>query len=340
MEVPLFQLANNNTILSLSSDFILPYDKRPILSEVITSASIPIIDLIEDHDIDDDGHAPSPKLVSEISKACEEYGLFQIVNHGVPQDLCQSVLAVVTKFFQLPPEERAQFFTKDHTKKVKVTMWSETFTHPWHPADDFTHFLPESIPEYREVFPEYARQIGKLMKTLLRLMSQGLGLKKDYLEDKIGESPSLYSQANYYPPCPNPELTLGIHDHNDIGALTLLLQSDGVSGLQVFKDGKWLSVDPVPNAFVVNLADQIQVLSNGRYKSVDHRAITNDCLPRVSLAMFYSPNDETVIGPIEDLIDEEHPRMYRNYTYKEFMEEFHRQEGKRRRVKEVFAIQR
>jgi isopenicillin N synthase-like dioxygenase len=51
----------------------------------------------------------------------------------------------------------------------------------------------------------------------------------------------------------------------------------------------------------------VQVLSNGRYKSVGHRAITNDCLPRVSVAMFYSPNNETVIGPIEDFIDEAAP---------------------------------
>ncbi|GLT64268.1 hypothetical protein SLA2020_367720 [Shorea laevis] len=285
---PPFQLANNNA-LSLSSDFVLPEDRRPILSEVLTSASIPIIDL-NDHDIDD-GLAPSP-LVSKISKAC----------HG------------------------------------KVTMWSETFTHPWHPMDDFTHFLPTSIPEYRDEFTEYAREIGALTDRLLSLISQGLGLEKDCLKSKIGERPALYSQANYYPPCPNPELTMGLPDHNDLGALTLLLQSEGVTGLQAIKDGKWLAVDPVHNAFVVNLGDQIQVLSNGRYKSVDHRAITNDWLPRVSVAMFYSPNNETVIGPIEDLIDEDHPPMYRNYTYKEVMEEFRRQEGKRRRVKEAFAI--
>jgi isopenicillin N synthase-like dioxygenase len=113
---------------------------------------------------------------------------------------------------------------------------------------------------YREVFGEYAREIGALMDRLLSLISRGLGLEKDYLKRKLGERPALYSQANYYPPCPNPELTMGIPDHNDLGALTILLQSEGVTGLQAIKDGKWLSVHPVPNAFVVNLADQIQVV--------------------------------------------------------------------------------
>ena len=80
------------------------------------------------------------------------------------------------------------------------------------------------------------------------------------------------------------------------------------------------------------------MLSNGRYKSPVHRAVTNSRLPRLSLAMFYAPNDETVIGPMEELTDDEHPPIYRSYRYKEFMEEFYRQEGKRRRVKEAFQL--
>ena len=48
-------------------------------------------------------------------------------------------------------------------------------------------------------------------------------------------------------------------DHNDLGSIMVLLQGEGVIGLQVIKDGKWIPVDPVPNAFIVNLANQIQV---------------------------------------------------------------------------------
>ncbi|KAK4597919.1 hypothetical protein RGQ29_015439 [Quercus rubra] len=334
METKPFQFANN-TPLSLSPNFILPEENRPILSEVFSSASIPTIDL-NNHDIDD--------LVSKISQACEKYGFFQIINHGVPKELCQRVLAVVTEFFQLPPEERAQFLTTDHSKLVKVfnyfqkvegqgkvLMWGETFTHPWHPTEDFTHFLPKNPPQYRE--------IGTLMDRLLSLMSQGLGLEKDCLKRKIGERPAIYTQANYYPPCPDPELTMGLPAHNDISTLVVLLQMEGVSGLQVVIDGKWVPVEPVPDAFVVNIADQMQVLSNGRYKSVLHRAVTNNRLARLSLPMFYAPNNDTVIGPIEDLIDDVHPPMYRNYSYKEYMDEFYRQEGARRRVKEAFELQ-
>nr|POE83776.1 protein dmr6-like oxygenase 2 [Quercus suber] len=163
---------------------------------------------------------------------------------------------------------------------------------------------------YREAFAEYAREIGGLMDRLLSLMSQGLGLEKDCLKRKIA---------------------LDLPAHNDIVALMVLLQLEGVSGLQVVIDGKWVPVEPVPDAFVVNMADQMEiVLSNGRYKSVVHKAVTNKRLPRLSLPMFYAPNNDPVIGPIEDLINKGHPPMHRNYSYKEYMDEFYRQEGARR----------
>lgn len=110
-----------------------------------------------------------------------------------------------------------------------------------------------------EVFIEYAKEIGTLMNRLLKLLSQGLGLEKDCLHKKLGENPTLKAQANYYPPCPDPELTLGLAVHTDLNALTVLRQTKGVKGLQVIKDGKWVGVDPLSNAFVINLGDQIQV---------------------------------------------------------------------------------
>lgn len=333
--------------LSLTPNFILPEYKRPQLAQVSPLSSIPVIDL-NDHG-DNDGQGLSAP-VQKISLACEEFGFFQVINHGIPEELCDNVMTAVTEFFELPPEEKAEFFTEDLSKRVKlfnyflkvegqekVRMWSESFFHPWHPEEDFTHFLPKTPPKYRGAFAEYAKEIGALMNRLLSLISQALGLEKDGLQRRLGNTPTRNAQANSYPPCPDPELTLGLAAHTDLGVLTVLRQA-GVTGLQVIKDGKWVAVDPVPNAFVINLGDQIQVLSNGRFKSVHHRAVTHKTQPRLSLALFCAPAMEAVIGPIEDLIGEEDPPIYRNYRYAEFLEEFRRQEGTRRMVKEFFQL--
>ncbi|RDX83246.1 Flavanone 3-dioxygenase 2, partial [Mucuna pruriens] len=258
-----FRLANKS-VLSLSPDFILPEEKRPCLSDVSHTDLVPIIDLKGFDECQN-------SFLENVSDACQKLGIFQVTNHGVPPDLCQSVSVALHEFFQLPPEEKALYFTTDHSKQVKifnyyykgdnqnkVTMWSETFSHPWHPTEDFSHHLPSNPLQYRGVFAAYAREIGSLVNRLLSLMSKGLGLEEDSLVRRLGERPNLYSQANYYPPCPAPELTMGMNEHNDITGLTILQQFDGVPGLQVKYDGNWLAVDPVPGALVIILADQMQ----------------------------------------------------------------------------------
>jgi len=64
--------------------------------------------------------------------------------------------------------------------------------------------------------------------------------------------------ANFYPPCPKPELTMGLPAHTDHGLLTLLLQNQ-FSGLQIQHKGKWIPVNPLPNSFLVNTGDHLEV---------------------------------------------------------------------------------
>jgi len=93
---------------------------------------------------------------------------------------------------------------------------------------------------------------------LLEGISESLGLERDYIEKALGKH-GQHMAVNYYPPCPEPELTYGLPPHADPNAITILLQNE-VPGLQVLYEGNWLSVNPVPNTFIVNIGDQIQVL--------------------------------------------------------------------------------
>ena len=94
---------------------------------------------------------------------------------------------------------------------------------------------------------------------LMELIALSLGLPaksfQEYFKDQTSNA-----RLNYYPPCPSPELALGVGRHRDIGVLTVLAQ-DEVGGLQVKRriDGEWVGVKPTPGAFIINVGDVMQV---------------------------------------------------------------------------------
>ena len=111
---------------------------------------------------------------------------------------------------------------------------------------------------YRNVVSNYSTEVRVLGFKLLGAISESLGLERNYIERVLGGA-SQYMVMNYYPPCPEPDLTYGLPSHKDLSALTVLLQDHQVAGLQVLKDGEWVAVNPQPNSLVVNIGDQIQV---------------------------------------------------------------------------------
>lgn len=101
-----------------------------------------------------------------------------------------------------------------------------------------------------------------LCRRVMRALSLGLGLDADRLQKALGgDDEGVCIRVNFYPRCPRPDLALGLSPHSDPGGMTVLLADDHVHGLQVCKDGVWITVHPLPNAFIINVGDQIQVTS-------------------------------------------------------------------------------
>jgi isopenicillin N synthase-like dioxygenase len=117
----------------------------------------------------------------------------------------------------------------------------------------------------RDALFEYAKQVKDLGDRLFELLSESLGLKPSYLTD-IECNQGQIILGHYYPPCPQPELAIGTSRHSDSGFLTILLQ-DRVGGLQILHGDQWVDVTPTPGAFIVNIADLLQVTRR------DHQSI-------------------------------------------------------------------
>ncbi|KAM7499379.1 hypothetical protein LguiA_023793 [Lonicera macranthoides] len=154
---------------------------------------------------------------------------------------------------------------------------------------------------------------------LMKVLSLNLGLGEEYLQHAFGgDNIGACLRVNFYPKCPQPDLTLGLSPHSDPGGMTILLPDQHVLGLQVRKLDNWITVKPAPHAFIVNIGDQIQVVSNASYKSVEHRVVVNSTEERLSLAFFYNPKSDLLIEPAKKLVTAEKPALYSPMTFDEY----------------------
>ncbi|KAM5571395.1 protein DMR6-LIKE OXYGENASE 2-like [Rosa sericea] len=309
------------------SKYIRPISDRPNRADVQVSSegSIPLIDL---QGLNGPNHSD---IIEQIAQACQNDGFFQVKNHGVPEEMIDNMLSIAREFFRLPESERMKMYSDDPSKTTRLSTsfnvktektanWRDFLRLHCYPLEDYVHEWPTNPPSFREKVSEYCTSVRGLVLKLLEAISESLGLQKDYIVKALGKQ-AQHMALNYYPPCPEPDLTYGLPGHTDGNLITILLQDD-VPGLQVLRKGKWVAVNPIPNTFIVNIGDQMQVISNDRYKSVLHRAVVNCNKERISIPTFYCPSPDALIGPAKELISHDQPAMYRNFTYAEFYGKF------------------
>jgi isopenicillin N synthase-like dioxygenase len=211
-----------------------------------------------------------------------------------------------------------------------VLDWRDYFDHHTFPLSRRNPSRwPLHPPDYRQVVEEYGDEMKKLAQKLLGLISETLSLPCSTIEEAVGE---IYQNMtmSYYPPCPQPELTLGLQSHSDMGAITLLIQDD-VGGLQLYKDSQWLTVPPISHAILVLIADQTEIITNGVYKSAQHRAVTNANRARLSVAAFHDPSKSARIAPASDLVNQLSKPYYKEVVYGQYVSSWYSKgpEGKR-----------
>ncbi|KAK2968528.1 hypothetical protein RJ640_009373 [Escallonia rubra] len=107
----------------------------------------------------------------------------------------------------------------------------------------------------------------------------------------------------------------------DAGTVTFLLQDNDISGLWIKHRGGWVPVKPVSDALVLNIGD---AWSNGVYRSIEHRAVTNDRKARISVATFVFPENEAELGPSETMVENFRSK---NVKFVDFTEHFGTQNG-------------
>ncbi|KAH8482689.1 hypothetical protein H0E87_029952 [Populus deltoides] len=278
--------------------------------------SIPTVDLMD------------PDAVKLVGHACETWGVFQVINHGIPLDIIDEVESEARRLFSLPTGHKLKalrspggatgyglarispFFSKK--------MWHEGFTVMGSPVDHARELWPNDYQRFCDVMEDYQKKMKELAITLMHLILKSLDLSEEEISKVVspgGASTAL--QLNSYPFCPDPSRVMGLAPHTDTSLLTILYQST-INGLEIFKDGVgWVLVSPTNGSLVVNVGDLLHILSNAQFPSVLHRVVLKEKQQRLSLAYFYSPPTDFHVSPLA--LNPAQIPLYRSVSVREYI---------------------
>jgi len=296
-----------------------------------SASSVPVIDMGA-YSKASASEPPPAALVDEVAVACEQWGFFQVVNHGLDAGLRARAEEQQRAFFALPRDvkhglrrtaDNSRGWYDDELTKQRRD-WKEGFDFGstphwphWTPSDDdatsgtldgFNRFPPESalLPEFKPAMRSYYDGLCDVAARLTRLFSVGLGMPPRHFEPALAAHTS-YLRLNYYAPYTGTDETqLCISPHKDAGFLTVLAQDEECHSLQVRDrqrpdSDEWTTVRPEHDALTINTGDMAQIYSNNRYHAPEHRVLTNPLKPRYSAPFFYNPAYAAAVAPLPSL---------------------------------------
>ncbi|XP_028094282.1 gibberellin 20 oxidase 1-like [Camellia sinensis] len=291
---------------------------------------IPLISLQKDQNCE--------KVCRDMVAASNKWGFFKLVDHGVPSEIVENMKARLNEMFDLPMEEKLKgarsatmplgycTTNPDYGKNLPWAEILQLLQSPQQVLGFAKKVFGDQHQPFSEAMVEYMEALDKLGMTIMEMLANGLGLQSDFFTKNFEEKDSTMIRINKYPPCPLPEKCLGVGSHTDPHTLTILL-ADNVGGLQVLKDdNQWVGIRPIPNSFVINIGDTLEAWTNGRLKSVIHRAVVNKEKSRLSIAYFLSPALSTIIDSPPELLEDPNTdppinRKYVPFTWADFRKE-------------------
>ncbi|OWM79157.1 hypothetical protein CDL15_Pgr003328 [Punica granatum] len=261
--------------------------------------------------------AGSAEELAKLAKGAKEQGMFLIKEHGIGSAVLDEVKCVVQEFFGLSFEDKkmcvGSYASADNLgygrnfvkSDDQILEWIDRLAVKALPkgATDGLHVWPQTPANFRRAMETYVDQARKVLDQVLESLAESFSLEKHvFLQSFDPGRSEVKVRVNCYPPCPRPDLTIGLNPHTDASALTLLVQLDGgTSGLQVLHGQdpqSWRTVEWPRGALLVNAGDLLEIMSDGRVKSPWHRVMTQSEVERISIALFYNPPSDAEIVPV------------------------------------------
>ena len=277
---------------------------------------LPVLDL---RDADSDAASFRARLL----EATHDIGFFYLVGHGIGQPRIVQVFALVREFFALTLEaknEISQFQSPQFRGYSRLGGELTNGEMDWREQIDIgperpviqgaegywrlqgPNLWPSSPAAFRSAFESWDRALSAVGKRLLGHWAVSLGAAEDLFDEAFG-LPATLIKVVHYPG--TAETRQGVGAHKDSGVLTLLLVEPDSEGLQVeLASGEWIDVTPLPNAFVVNIGELLEVATGGFLRATRHRVLApRPGTDRVSIPYFLNPSLDALV-PIISLSPE------------------------------------
>ena len=254
--------------------------------------------------------------LNSVRKACETTGMFRLTEHGL-ESQSENFLKNMKAYFSQPLElkkllERNEknpwgYFDSELTKNKRD--WKEIFDLVATSSNDVFESemrWPETPKLFKEINLDWHKKNRDIAITLLGKISLILGAPEEELTKFFTKEDTSFLRLNHYPVCNNPAKShrdfvddghLGIYDHTDAGALTILFQSE-TPGLQIREGSHWKTMPSEQEELIVNTGDLLQIWSNDQFPAPVHRVLANDKFDRYSAAFFLNPKYETDVVPL------------------------------------------
>ncbi|CAN4112692.1 unnamed protein product [Withania somnifera] len=263
----------------------------------------------------------SKKEVTEkIKQACSEYGLFQVINHGVPLNLINQTMELCKEFFHLPYEDKLKFYNDKSDAPL-------TLPHGYskHKADKNEYLCMCSPGSTTNVYPP---NIQPVMENLFNKFSGTCQLLEGILNDCLGLPPNFFRDYNddrcldillsfrYFPATESEND--GAASHQDPTVLSLIFQ-DNAGGLEVLIDKEWVPIAPMEGALVFHISDVLQVLTNDKFMSPFHKVVRPKGKSRYVFVFFYNLSGEKWVEPLPQFTKDigELPK-YKRFQFKDY----------------------
>ncbi|KAK8480030.1 hypothetical protein V6N12_047008 [Hibiscus sabdariffa] len=204
-------------------------------------------------------------------------------------------------------------------------MWSEVFGMTGSPVEHARNLWPQDHAKFCEVMEQCLAKMKTLCNKIVGIMPGSLGLTHEddmnWFEPQNGsDQTQCLFHLNSYPVFPDPERGMGLAPHTDTSLITVVKQCN-ISGLQVYQDGAgWVPVEQVKGALVVNVGDLMQIVTNGKFKSLLHRVVVNSTCHCLATSFFLMASSDAEISPLRKLVDSAHQPLYRLVTGKEYFQ--------------------